>query len=41
MLSGKNAPVLGALLAQQLRLAFHAFQQQDSPERENAQSCRG
>ena len=41
MLSSKNAPDLGALLAQQLRLAFHAFQQQDSTERENAQSCRG
>ena len=38
MLSSKNAPGLGALLAQQLRLAFHAFQQQDSTERENAQS---
>ena len=39
MLNAENVRVLGASLAQQLRLAFQAYQQQNSVERENAQSC--
>ena len=39
MLSGENVRVLGALLAQRLRLAFQAYQQQNSVKRENAQNC--
>src|SRR5262249_5863473 len=37
MLSAENARVLSGALAQQLRLAFQACQQQDSMEHENAQ----
>ena len=40
MLSGENAHVLGALLAQQLYLALCASQQQDCPDRESAQNCQ-
>ena len=39
MLNAENVRVLGASLAQQLRLAFQVYQQQNSVERENAQSC--
>jgi len=39
MLNAENVRVLGASLAQQLRLAFQAYQQQNSVERKNAQSC--
>ena len=40
MLSGENAHVLGALLAQQLYLPLCASQQQDCPDRESAQNCQ-
>ena len=40
MLSGENAQVLGASLAQQLHSALCASQQQDCPERESAQNCQ-
>lgn len=39
MISGENARVLSASLAQQLRLALQVCKQQNSTEREDAQSC--